>query len=84
MVLPGCELLADAETGENPPQQVIRAECPGNLPQGLLRLPQVFRQQLTRASQGQLCTAMFQVLTGLAQGIRWRRRALKPLSAVCS
>ncbi|MNJ64344.1 hypothetical protein D3C77_602900 [compost metagenome] len=36
----------------------------------MLRLAQVFRQQLTRAGQGQLCTAVLQVLTGLAQGIQ--------------
>ena len=31
------QLFTDTEAGEDSPQQIIRAECPGNLSQRLLR-----------------------------------------------
>lgn len=58
--------LANAEAGENPAQQVIRAECSGNFTQHLLCLAQILCKQLTGTGEGQLRTAMLEVGTGLA------------------
>ena len=38
------KLFADAETGEDPAQQIIRAERPRDLTEGLLCLTQVLSQ----------------------------------------
>lgn len=59
-------LLADTKAGKNPSQQVIGAKRPGDFPQSLLSHAQVFCQQLTGTSQGQLGVAMFKVSGGLA------------------
>jgi hypothetical protein len=40
-------LFTDAEAGKDPAQQIIGAECPGDLAQRLLGLPQIFGQQFT-------------------------------------
>ncbi|MCY1183567.1 hypothetical protein D9M73_241990 [compost metagenome] len=48
------KLFADAEAGEDAPEQVIGTESSGNFAQGLLCLAKVFGQQLTGAGQGQL------------------------------
>lgn len=45
----GERLLADAEAGEDPAQEVVGAECTGDFAQGLLCKAQVFRQQLASA-----------------------------------
>ena len=67
---PRAGLFADAETGEDTPEQVIGAEGTGDFPQHLLGLAQVFGQQLTGSGQGQLATPMFQGRAGLAQGFQ--------------
>jgi hypothetical protein len=47
-------LFANAETGKNPPQQVIGAESTGELTQKVLGLAQIFGQQFTGTCQCQL------------------------------
>src|SRR5471032_876124 len=63
-------LFADAEAGKDPPQQVIRAECAGNLTEELLSMAQILRQQLAGTRQGQLCMTVLQGRTGMPQGFQ--------------
>lgn len=58
-------LFADAEAGENPSEQIIRAERPGNFTQGMLSLAQIFGEQFACPGQGQLRAAMFQCRAGV-------------------
>lgn len=74
-------LLADAEAGEDPPQQVVAAEGAGDLAQCLLRHAQVFGQQLAGAHQGELVAAVLEVLLGLMQ--RFNMAAAGAEAAFC-
>jgi hypothetical protein len=47
-------LFADAEAGKDTAKQIIGAKCTGNFTQRLLRLTQIFGQQLTSTGKGQL------------------------------
>ena len=60
--------LADAEAGEDAPQQVVAAEGAGDLTQGLLGHAQVFGEEFACAHQGQLVAAVIEVLFSLVQG----------------
>ncbi len=59
-------LFTDAEAGEDPSQQIIRAEGAGNFAEEMLSLAKIFGQQFSGPRQGQLCTTVFQGRAGVA------------------
>ena len=59
--------LADAEAGEDAPQQVIGAEGASDPAQSLLGHTQILGQQLASAHQGELIAAVLKVLLRLQQ-----------------
>ena len=63
-------LLANAEAGKNPPQQVIRGEFAGDFGESVLRQAQVFGQQLTGPVLLQLHTALVKKLAGTAYRVK--------------
>src|SRR6266446_2009183 len=67
---PHALLLADAEPGENPPQQILRGELAGDLTQGLLRGAQLLGDQLPGTVLGELARGFFGVLSRTRQRLQ--------------
>src|SRR5204862_4343525 len=63
-------LLADAEPGENPSQQIIRGELAGDLAQGVLRGAQLLGDQLPGTVLGELARGFFGVLARPREGLQ--------------
>ena len=62
-------LLADAETGKNPSQQIVGGELAGDLGEGLLRQSQFFRRQFA-ALLLQLLLCLLGVGVGAGNGVQ--------------
>ena len=63
-------LLADAEAGEDAPEQIVRAEGAGDLAERLLGHAQVFGEQFAGTGFGQLAQTVIQVVGSLTQGFQ--------------
>jgi hypothetical protein len=63
-------LFADTKAREDPTEQIIRTELPGDSPQRLLRHSQIFCEQLSCAQAYQLLLAMHKEISRLPQRIQ--------------